>query len=57
MICPILQAGVMVKRLESHAEVLGQVKFDARLVQDVAFCMKENCEWYKKGCPAHPEEV
>lgn len=61
-ICPILQAGRMMGGIStiSYSSVRGEVNLQAHMTYDqTSFCLKEECEWFEHGCPAHPvtEEV
>ena len=56
-VCPILQAGRMISLISSHGTypVSGEVKVSARILYELpASCLREKCEWYENGCPAHP---
>lgn len=50
--CPILKAGTMVTTMQAkiHYATSGSLL----LGEDGARCMEEGCEWYQRGCPAHP---
>lgn len=49
-ICPILKAGTMLTRI--HTETGRTTVHD--IYSDFPNCMGEDCEWYYRGCPAHP---
>jgi len=58
MICPILQAGIMLTGVtlktynaSSYGENFNQFSSES------AVCMKERCEWYGCGCPAYPTNI
>jgi len=56
-VCPILQAGAMMTVISTHTgsyPVAGEVKLHAFFRHLDTGCIKKSCEWYMKGCPAHP---
>lgn len=56
--CPILKAGTMIKSYEKSFSI-GPSMDSTRhndIKSDSAECIREQCEWYKNGCPAHKGE-
>ena len=55
-VCPILQAGRMLKNLSTRRSygVKGDADFNAEAGHETSSCLKEQCEWYENGCPAYP---
>lgn len=57
-LCPILQAGKMIARassLSNQCPIRGEAKVSVSISYEMSSeCMRENCEWYLNGCPAHP---
>lgn len=59
MICPILKAGTMIQAISVERQVRLNVvsTHSDHLRHESAECMGEECEWYDKGCPAHPGKL
>lgn len=56
MICPILKAGTMIMNYKTTFSV-GPNTVNKRyeeLQHESAECMRVKCEWFERGCPAHP---
>lgn len=45
-ICPILMAGTMLNNI---------CEINVSLYYESPRCMREKCEWFENGCPAHPK--
>lgn len=58
MFCPILKAGTMITSVGTRSQQYafhGDCQFTASISHEQPECMKEKCEWFEKGCPAHPK--
>jgi hypothetical protein len=54
--CPILKAGAMLTWVSTRGggSVQGDSQFSACISTKDCQCIKDKCEWYQHGCPAHP---
>ena len=48
--CPILTAGHVPRRELAEDDTAKEV------IMGMVGCLKELCEWYEHGCPAHPRK-
>lgn len=53
--CPILQAGLMLSNLVTVGD-FGQETINRLTADKNSECMGQECEWFGKGCPAHPKK-